>query len=239
LWLQRFDLEFASAAAIFSDSGVTAALTLGIDGNSEKAFGVVHRAKQQFPVIYGADHSGVAILCHLGRKFGAQGEAQSMILRSNMLRLVGIAIAALLFVIPGSASRADPSPFDTLLGSWGGSGEMRLDKGRTERIKCSAYYTGGGAELGLAIRCQSDSYKIEIRSKLSYSGGRLSGNWEERTFNASGTASGTASPSRISLAIKGGVSGTMLVNFTKSSQSVSISTQGIALQGVRISLARS
>ena len=162
-----------------------------------------------------------------------------MILRSGLSRLVGSAIAALLFVIPGSASRADPSPFETLLGSWGGSGEIHLDKGRTERIKCNAYYTGGGAELGLAIRCQSDSYKIEIRSKLSYSGGRLSGNWEERTFNASGTAAGTASPSRISLAIKGGVSGTMLVNFTKSSQSVSISTQGIPLQGVRISLARS
>jgi hypothetical protein len=157
-----------------------------------------------------------------------------MILRSGILRLMGIAIAALFCLVPGSPSRADPSPFDTLLGSWGGSGEIRL-----ERIKCSAYYTGGGAELGLAIRCQSDSYKIEVRSKLSYSGGRLSGSWEERTFNASGSASGTASPNKISLSIKGGVSGTMLVNFTKSSQSVTISTQGIALQGVRISLARS
>jgi hypothetical protein len=162
-----------------------------------------------------------------------------MILHSGILRLMGIAIAALFFLVPGSPSRADPSPFDTLLGSWGGSGEIRLDKGRMERIKCNAYYTGGGAELGLVIRCQSDSYKIEIRSKLSYSGGRLSGSWEERTFNASGSASGTASPNKISLAIKGGVSGTMLVNFTKSSQSVTISTQGIALQGVRISLARS
>jgi hypothetical protein len=160
-----------------------------------------------------------------------------MILPSGILRLTGI--AALFFLVLGSPLRADPSPFDVLLGSWGGSGEMRLDKGRTERIKCNAYYTGGGAELGLAIRCQSDSYKIEIRSKLSYSGGKLSGNWEERNFNASGSASGTASSNKISLAIKGGVSGTMFVNFTKSSQSVTISTQGTALQGVRISLARS
>jgi hypothetical protein len=162
-----------------------------------------------------------------------------MILRSAILRLAGVAIAALFFLVPGSSSYAGPSPFDTLLGSWGGSGELRLDKGRTERIKCNAYYTGGGAELGVAIRCASDSYKIEIRSKLSYSGGRLSGNWEERTFNASGSASGTASPNKLSISIKGGVSGTMLVNFTKSSQSVTISTQGAALQGVRISLARS
>src|SRR6476661_6204854 len=162
-----------------------------------------------------------------------------MILRSAILRLVGIAIAALFFLVPGSSSYAGPSPFDTRLGSWGGSGELRLDKGRPESINCNAYYTGGGAEVGVAIRCASDSYKIEIRSKLSYSGGRLSGNWEERTFNASGSASGTASPNKLSLSIKGGVSGTMLVNFTKSSQSVTISTQGAALQGVRISLARS
>jgi hypothetical protein len=140
--------------------------------------------------------------------------------------------------VPGP-SRADPSPFDALLGSWGGSGEIRLDKGRKERIKCNAYYTGGGSQLGLAIRCQSDSYKIEIRSKLSYSGGRVSGNWEERTFNATGSASGSATNSAIRLAISGPVTGSMNVNFSKSRQSVSISTQGTALQGVSISLGRS
>jgi hypothetical protein len=162
-----------------------------------------------------------------------------MTLRSTIGRLVVIAIAALFIFVPRSPSYASPSPFDTLLGSWGGTGEIRLDKGRQERIKCNAYYTGGGAELGLAIRCQSQTYKIEIRSKLSYSGGRLSGNWEERTFNASGSATGTATPNKISLAIRGGVTGSMLVSFTKSTQSVTISTQGIALQGVRITLGRS
>jgi hypothetical protein len=154
--------------------------------------------------------------------------------------LVGaVTLVLAILLLPIAPSRADPSPFDTLLGSWGGTGEIRLDKGRRERIKCNAYYTGGGSQLGLAIRCNSDSYKIEIRSKLSYSGGRLSGNWEERTFNATGSASGTATPSRISLAIRGGVSGTMVVSYTKSRQSVSISTQGIALQGVSITLGRS
>lgn len=163
-----------------------------------------------------------------------------MTLRSGILRLVaGIAVAALAILIPAGHSNADPSPFDTLLGSWGGSGEIRLDHGRKERIKCNAYYTGGGAELGLAIRCQSDNYKIEIRSKLSYSGGRLSGSWEERTFNAQGNASGTATPSKISLSISGAVTGSMVVSYTTSRQSVAISTQGVALQGVSITLARS
>lgn len=162
-----------------------------------------------------------------------------MTLRASLIPLLGsLALAVLIAAVPGQ-SRADPSPFDTLLGSWGGSGEIRLDKGRRERIKCNAYYTGGGAQLGLAIRCQSDSYKIEIRSKLSYSGGRLSGNWEERTFNASGSASGSATNSNIRLSITGPVTGSMNVNFSKSRQSVSITTRGTALEGVSITLARS
>ena len=56
-----------------------------------------------------------------------------MTLRSAIGRLAVIAIAALFIVVPRSPSYADPSPFDTLLGSWGGSGEIRLDKGRKER----------------------------------------------------------------------------------------------------------
>lgn len=162
-----------------------------------------------------------------------------MILRSVILRLLAVAIGALTLLVPTGPSKADPSPFSTLLGSWGGSGEIQLDKGRKERIKCNAYYTGGGSDLGLAIRCQSDNYKIEIRSKLSYSGGRLSGSWEERTFNVSGSATGTASPNKISLSIKGGVSANMQVSYTKTTQNVNISVSGVALQGVRISLARS
>lgn len=167
-------------------------------------------------------------------------EIQPMTLRSAILSLAMlIAIGTLSALVPGVEARADPSPFDGLLGSWGGTGEVRLDKGRMERIKCSAYYTGGGAELGLAIRCASDNYKIEIRSKLSYSGGRLSGSWEERTFNAVGNAAGTATPSKIALTISGAVSGSMVVSYTKSRQSVSISTQGVALKSVSITLARS
>ena len=162
-----------------------------------------------------------------------------MISRSVILRLLAVALGALTFLVPAGPSKADPSPFSTLLGSWGGSGEIQLDKGRKERIKCNAYYTGGGSDLGLAIRCQSDNYKIEIRSKLSYSGGRLSGSWEERTFNASGSATGTASPNKISLAIKGAVSANMQVSYTKTTQNVNISVSGVALQGVRITLARS
>jgi hypothetical protein len=149
------------------------------------------------------------------------------------------ALAAALMIAPIIPVEAGPSPFDTLLGSWRGSGQIELDKGRKERLKCNAYYTGGGSQLGMAIRCQSESSNVEIRSKLSETGGRITGTWEERTFNASGNASGQVTGGRISLSVSGGVTGTMLVSYTSSRQSVAITTQGIALKSVNIDLTRS
>lgn len=150
--------------------------------------------------------------------------------------LATLSLAGLFMVAPSHTVAA--SPFDTLLGTWRGSGTVRLNTG-TERLSCNAYYTGGGQRLGLAIRCSSPSGKVEIRSKLSLSGNRLSGNWEERTYNASGVASGTAKPGRLSIRVSGAIRGSMTVKYSKSSQSVSISTSGSPLQGVSIRLTRS
>jgi len=150
------------------------------------------------------------------------------------------ALALSLVVFPAvQPAHSDPGPFNTLLGSWGGSGEYSLADGTRERIKCNAYYTGGGSQLGMAIRCSGGSNKIEIRSKLNNSGGRITGHWEERTFNAEGDASGTATGDRISLQISGAVSGNMSVAYTAKSQSVSIATTNTALRSVNITLNRS
>ena len=154
------------------------------------------------------------------------------------MRLVPVLAAALLLA-PAIPVKANPGAFDTLLGSWRGSGQIELDKGRKERLKCNAYYTGGGSQLGMAIRCQSESSNVEIRSKLSETGGRVTGTWEERTFNASGNASGQIGAGKISLSVSGGVIGTMSVSYTSSRQSVSITTQNIALKSVSIDLTRS
>lgn len=158
--------------------------------------------------------------------------------RVALLRLIPAFAAAALLLAPVAAADAG-TPFDTLLGSWRGSGQIELDQGRRERLKCNAYYTGGGSQLRMAILCQSESSNVQIRSALSESGGRISGTWEERTYNAQGNASGQVSNGKLSLSISGGVTGTMIVTFTSSRQSVAISTQGVALKSVSIDLTRS
>ena len=147
----------------------------------------------------------------------------------------------------GTLLAADPAasaqtPFEIVKGSWGGGGSLTLAEGKRENLSCNAYYTssGGGHNLGVALRCAGQTSKFELRSHLQYDGGKVSGSWEERTFNASGNTSGTLNPGSMRLNFHGGISGNMSVSFSAASQSISIKidTGGSAVAGVRISLRR-
>lgn len=149
-------------------------------------------------------------------------------------------IAAASMLLPAAAMAENP--FATLNGTWSGAGQIKLEGGSSESLKCRAYYTAkdDNAGLGLAIRCASASNKIELRANLVYAGGKISGDWEERQFNAGGSVSGQASGSRINLAITGGgVNGSLTVALSGTTHSVSIQTTGIGLRAVNINLSRS
>ena len=159
-------------------------------------------------------------------------------LHHRYLLTAALAVAS---VLPLHDARADAAnAFASLAGTWTGSGQMRLEGGRTENLRCRANYVdrnrGGG--LGISLRCASSSSKVDLRANLTASGSRVSGNWEEREFNTGGSASGTANGNTISLAISGGLDGSMQVNTTGGRQSVSITTQNVALKGIKIGLSR-
>jgi hypothetical protein len=151
-------------------------------------------------------------------------------------------LAALLLcmALPQAASADTGSPFDKLKGAWHGSGQVRLQDGSSERLACNGYYNekSGGSQLSLAIRCQSATKKIEMRGNLHYSGGRVQGHWEERTFHAEGDIGGSANANGLHLNITGPVNGSMSIAVTPSSHKVSISTPGAGFKGVSISFRR-
>ncbi len=152
--------------------------------------------------------------------------------------LAGGAICLSLAVAVGSAV-ATAGVFDGLAGSWTGAGQITLDGGVKESLKCKAYYTDKSERLGIALRCASASYKIDLRANLASSGSSLSGDWEERQFNAAGKVSGEMSGNRLNLAINGGgVSGSLAVTTNGASQTVSLATEGSTLKGVSIGLSR-
>lgn len=156
------------------------------------------------------------------------------------LRSAGAAMAiAAGLTMTAPAQAADSSAVATLVGNWGGSGRIHYTDGSTETIRCTAYYTGGGNELHMAIQCQGQGNPIHMRSRLKIDGARASGSWEERTFNASGDATGKAGGDSVSLNLTGGgFSGSMAVSFSKSQHSVNITTQGIGMTKASISFNR-
>jgi hypothetical protein len=149
------------------------------------------------------------------------------------LRLSLTVVAMFASVAPAEAR----GPFDGLNGAWRGGAEVHLTSGHQEALKCNAYYTQKStqADLGVAIRCASASNRIELRAQLTQTSGRVSGSWEERTYNASGQVTGKASDGKLQLFIVGGaLKGSMAITTSGRRQTVSIRTVGSVLKSVDI-----
>lgn len=155
-------------------------------------------------------------------------------------RARALAIGSIAMLALGAPSSVAGGPFAALVGSWSGKGTAHLEGGKREKLTCRGYYAGsGGAELKLNIICANPSTKVELRSVLKYAGGRVTGTWEERNYNQSGTITGSADEEKMRLSIGGGaLKGSLSVTIGGSTQSVSLSTQGSALKGVSINFAR-
>ena len=88
--------------------------------------------------------------------------------------LAAVAMTAALMFVSTDGTKADTgNPFDVLLGSWRGGGQMELSEGKTERLKCNAYYTGGGSRLGVAT-CTITVFGTRKRPSSSSSRNALS-----------------------------------------------------------------
>lgn len=153
-------------------------------------------------------------------------------------QVAAFAWAVVLASAAGVSNAAADNPFGSLAGTWNGSGTAKFDGGKTESLRCKGYYTNGGANLGLSIRCANASAKVELRANLAYADGAVTGSWEERTYNQSGTVSGRATSNKLSLTISGGIQGSIAINISGGSHSVAVSTGGPTLKGINLSMTR-
>lgn len=159
---------------------------------------------------------------------------------TRLLRPLKIAAIAAVTMFSAHAGASAASPFERLAGSWTGGGRVTFEGGQTERLKCNARYasSGSGNRLDLTIRCASSATSFELRGDLAYTGGRVSGNWQERTLGASGRAAGRANAASIVMRISGAASGSMSVAVSGRAQTVTVSTIDTALRGINVSLRR-
>jgi hypothetical protein len=138
------------------------------------------------------------------------------------------------------SSSAHGQPISELAGtSWSGTGQMRFAEGQTENVRCRAYYTKRERILGLALRCAASGQAVDLRAALVVEGGKVSGTWTERSFNAEGVAIGTSDGPKLSLSINGGgLKALMAVVTDGTQQTVSITSEGTRLRAVTIGLAK-
>jgi len=165
----------------------------------------------------------------------------SMTSRAPAWTMVVTLLLAAAYLMPAQPVSAQPSVmFAKLKGAWRGRGSVAFRNGNKQRISCRGYYTikAGGSTLGLAIRCAARDNKIELRARVLDSRGRLSGTWEERTFNATGDISGSAKPGLIRISISGPITGSMRIAFDAKGQRVAISTATTELKNISITMRR-
>jgi len=152
-----------------------------------------------------------------------------------------LAIAVLPIGPSAAPAVAGDSALDKLNGSWSGTGRATFEGGKSERLRCRAYYRGsnGDTSRSFSIRCASQSGKVELRAALAVDGNAISGRWEERQHNATGSLLGNVSSQDVRLRISGGVSGGISVHLDGANRhSVSLHSNAGALQTVEIGLNR-
>jgi hypothetical protein len=142
---------------------------------------------------------------------------------------------------PPAAHADAASIFKQLLGSWKGAGELVLEDGTREKLSCNGYYVlkSEGKGLSIASLCNSGKQKFEFRSLVTENGDSISGEWEERTYHATGKVSGNVSGSTIKLSFSGTIEGSVSISLTGQTHSVNVSAAGAGIKGVSISLTRS
>jgi hypothetical protein len=170
-----------------------------------------------------------------GRKAFVFRQRISVCLRATIASAAAIAVTLLT-----PTARAADGPFPELVGTWSGSGVAKFDSGKKESLRCKGYYTnaGGPHNLGISIRCANASAKVELRATLVDTNGNVTGSWEERTYNQSGSVTGHAYGNKLNLSISGGITGSMLVTVGHGTHSVAVLTSGPSLKGINISMTR-
>jgi hypothetical protein len=155
-------------------------------------------------------------------------------------RLLMGAFTLLAVSVSGTATYAQSGPFTGMAGVWAGGGNVSLEDGSTERIRCRATYAvgAGGTGLNLNLLCASDSYKFDLTGNVISERGELSGTWGESTRGLQGTLRGRGAAGNFEvIASAAGFNADLSLRTHGNRQSVVIRPQS-GFSGASISLSR-
>lgn len=173
---------------------------------------------------------------HLVREMGTKPVVATSPNKARTIAQLSLLAVGAMLLLPQPAYSADA--FRALKGSWSGSGSARFTGGQSEKLRCSARYSGSSANLSLNVKCASSSANINLTGSLAASGNKVSGNWAENSFGLSGSANGLATGSSVRLRISGSTSGFLTLSVSGNRHNFSITSQGTSLTGVTVNMGR-
>jgi hypothetical protein len=138
--------------------------------------------------------------------------------------LAALILAAAL-AAPGEAAapKAAANPFEKLSGDWKGGGTVVPKDGQPKKVTCKVTYKVAGSSLSQHLRCAGNDYKINSTTKMTDKGGKVSGSWSERIYDANGRLTGTAKDNIIHARISGDkFSSRMSIKISDASHSINI-----------------
>ncbi|RXT42093.1 hypothetical protein [Bradyrhizobium betae] len=146
--------------------------------------------------------------------------------------------AACLLLVDITPVRAEPV-FESLGGTWSGTGSMKPSDGPREKVRCKVAYniTKPGRSVSLDLRCASDAYKMILSANIDQNGTELSGNWFESEYRQGGKVYGTNKDGLIEARIEGQTVAALVTIQTKGShQSFLMEAPGSWMSEVAIEL---
>ncbi len=149
--------------------------------------------------------------------------------------------AALSLAAAAPALSADRSPFEGLAGLWSGQGRLGFKDGKIENVTCRTTYfvSADSSELKQNIRCASGGAKIEVKSVVNHSAGKLTGTWNETVYEKSGDITGEVTPRGFRVDVKGSdVNATMDIIVRDTKQIVEIHFADSTLLGLTLVLTK-
>jgi hypothetical protein len=141
---------------------------------------------------------------------------------------------AILFMFCGAgwqpvAAATARGPFADFHGHWSGSGTIREEGSRPERMRCDADYRlldSSAHQVDLDLKCDSDSYKFDLSGRFQADAhDQISGQWTERTRGIGGQGFGFARGNDVQVHVESGAFDATVFLVTRGrSQSVSINS---------------
>jgi hypothetical protein len=102
------------------------------------------------------------------------------------------------------APKAAGNPFEKLSGDWKGGGTVTPADGQPKKVRCKVTYTvAGSSRMTQHLRCAGIDYRINATTKLTDKSGKVRGSWNESTYDANGSLTGTAKDNLIHARITG------------------------------------